>query len=166
MKRRPLLAILCLLMTAPLLCLIACGGGVASTESGEDTTPQDTETPTESMTETETEPATETEPEVETEEPYEILLPGEVTPTDIYPTPVEVNYGEQLLNLSRVNLPEEVASYADRLAEKGVQVSKNGAKVKVEIRALSELAYGAEEGYILTVNENSSVGYIVKTGNK
>lgn len=154
MKRRPLLAILCLLMTAPLLCLIACGGGVASTESGEDTTPQGTEPPAESMTETETEPVTETETEGETEEPYEILLPGEVTPTDIYPTPVEVNYGEQLLNLSRVNLPEEVASYADRLTAKGVQVSANGANVKVEIRALSELAYGAEEGYILTVNED------------
>ena len=153
MKRN--LIVLLLLMTAPLLCLAACSSGFASAESGESAEgtestesggTQESETPAESET------PTETESETETETAFEILLPGEVTPKDIYPTPIEVTYGDQLLNLARVNLPDDLLSYADRLEDRGIRISENGANVKVELRDLAELAYGADEGYILTVN--------------
>ena len=70
----------------------------------------------------------------------------------VYPTPVEATYAAQFLDLSVVNLKGDAASFATRLQEEGIQVSSNGVSVSVEYRTLSEFAYGAEEGYILTVN--------------
>ena len=142
-KRR---AILFLLLAAPILCLVACGGGFA---------PENSESQ-ESETFAESESESEVESEVETEPDFEILLPGEAAPRDIYPTPIEVTYGDQLLNFSRVNLQGDVASYADRLEEMGIKPSQKGAPVWVEFRKLSEFEYGAEEGYILTVNEDGA----------
>ena len=72
----------------------------------------------------------------------------------IYPTPVEATYGGQFVDLSYVNLKGDTASFATRLQEKGVQTSAGGVDVSVEYRTLSEFSYGAEEGYILTVNES------------
>ena len=152
------LVVLLTLVTALLLCLTACNNGTEPTETE---TPATSETVAETVADSETlaesdvpaESETVTETEGETEPPYELLLPGEVTPVDVYPTPIEVTYGEQFLNLACVNLQGDAAAYATRLEAMGSQISENGATISVEYRDLTELAYGAEEGYILTVNE-------------
>ena len=152
------LVVLLTLVTALLLCLTACNNGTEPTETE---TPATSETVAETVADSETlaesdapaESETVAETEGETEPPYELLLPGEVTPVDVYPTPIEVTYGEQFLNLACVNLQGDAAAYATRLEAMGSQISENGATISVEYRDLTELAYGAEEGYILTVNE-------------
>ena len=77
-----------------------------------------------------------------------------VAPVAIYPTPMEVTRGHARVDLSRVNLAGDLAAYADRLAKKGAVADANGLPVRAELRPLTELAYGADEGYILTVGED------------
>ena len=77
-----------------------------------------------------------------------------VAPVAIYPTPLEVTCTHARVDVSRVNLAGDLAVYADRLAKKGAVADANGLPVCAELRPLTELAYGADEGYILTVSED------------
>ncbi len=144
---------LTLLLCFPLL-LASCNG---------DTTPADTDTDAPFSSEPVTDPATKPEDvnadtppaesdtadtETDSEETNipEILIPA------VYPTPMELTVGDSYVDLSKACLHHYVLLYADELEAKGVAFDEKGVNISAEIRDLTELAYGAEEGYILTVN--------------
>lgn len=151
-----LLLNLCLLLMA--LCCVLTLSACQNGDTPEETTAQ------ESVSDTETEePGTSPEQPTEQEsedgtEPSETeSTPGETTPDgialkEVYPTPMELTVtAEGYVLLNTVKLDEHALAYADALAEKGMQNDPNGKPVTVVFRDLTELSYGAEEGYILTV---------------
>ena len=144
MKR--ILLLLALLLTAT-LCAVSCTGG----EVPEETTETQTDAPTEGSdttaapTDEVTEPDTAPDTQPEDTEPEEILIP------DVYPTPLEITAGDTYVDLSKACLHRYVLFYADKLEGKGIMFEENGVNISAEIRDLTEFAYGADEGYILTV---------------
>ncbi len=131
-----------------MLCLTACRGEKYPDEGGEGTTAP--ETVTDATPETQPD-HTDTLPESDTAE--EPPATPEIGQKSLYPTPMEITYGETFVDLSRSCLHRNVLSYADTLKTKGICFDENGVNIWVEVRDLTELAYGAEEGYILTVND-------------
>ncbi len=134
-----------------LLLLTACRGRKEPGDTSQEettlnntvTTPSDSEDiPDDSEVATETDPATEeTTPEV-------------VIKKEVYPTPMEMTYGDAYVDLSKACIHRYALFYADELEEKGVRFDENGVNITVKIRELKEFGYGAEEGYILTVNDD------------
>ena len=141
--------LLALLLTA-ILCAVSCTGGEVpedttdgTTETQTDASTEDSETteaPTDGVTEPDTDPDTQPD-DTETEE---ILIP------DVYPTPLEITAGDTYVDLSKVTLDESLTGYAELLATKGIK-AEGGVPITAELRDLTELSYGADEGYILTV---------------
>lgn len=148
MKRRNQALIAAL---AALLCLSGCT--TVPKDPVSDTTDQVTEPSPESAwngTDTEQESGL-TESENATETVAEDS--DEIVQTSVYPTPMEITYGESVVDLSRACLHRNALCYADTLETKGIHFDENGVNIRVEVRELTELPYGADEGYILTVND-------------
>lgn len=147
---KKLLLLLALLLTAT-LCAVSCTDGEVPEETTDGTTETQTDAPTEGSdttaapTDEVTEPDTDPDTQPEDTEPEEILIP------DVYPTPLEITAGDTYVDLSKACFHRYVLFYADELEGKGIMFEENGVNISAEIRDLTEFAYGADEGYILTV---------------
>lgn len=149
---------LLILTLAALTLLAACAGGStgntdtsSDTDSSGETHPQDTDgttPPAESDTTTDTTADTVSETEPETA-PEPDTSPVEVNA--IYPTPTELTVGEGVAELAAVSLSDEAEAYAALLEQHGIAVVEGGLPLSVTFREMTELSYGADEGYVLTV---------------
>ena len=149
------------LLMAALLCLSSAscvGGGVSDDTNGDATA--DTQAPTDTTatdtqhSETETTSDGTDDSESTTDEvgndPSELVIPT------VYPTPMEIAYGESFVGKKTVKLDETAAQYAESLASVGLATAEDGIPVTVTLRDLTaDFAYGAEEAYLLTVTEES-----------
>ncbi len=148
---KKLLLLLALLLTAA-LCAVSCTGGEVPNDTTDGNTETQTDAPTEGSettaapTEEVTEPDTDPDTQPGDTEPEEIVIP------DVYPTPLEITAGDTYVDLSKACLHRYVLLYADELEGKGITFEENGVNIFAEIRDLTEFSYGADEGYILTVN--------------
>ena len=137
-----------------LFSLSACNGK----DIPEDTTiggAQTVETPTENVTEVSDETENELNSSFETSVGT-VTEPVDTTPSDeiqqsVYPTPSEITWYEGYVNIPKLKLDSVAADYADELTALGITVSDDGKPLEVVMRELTELEYGADEGYILTV---------------
>ncbi|MBQ7910392.1 MAG: beta-N-acetylglucosaminidase domain-containing protein, partial [Clostridia bacterium] len=148
---KKLLLLLALLLTVT-LCAVSCTGGEVPNDTTDGTTVPQTDAPTEGSettaapTEEVTEPDTDPDTQPDDTKPEEIVIP------DVYPTPLEITAGDTYVDLSKACLHRYVLLYADELEGKGITFEENGVNIFAEIRDLTEFSYGADEGYILTVN--------------
>ena len=148
---KKLLLLLARLLTVT-LCAVSCTGGEVPNDTTDGTTVPQTDAPTEGSettaapTEEVTEPDTDPDTQPDDTKPEEIVIP------DVYPTPLEITAGDTYVDLSKACLHRYVLLYADELEGKGITFEENGVNIFAEIRDLTEFSYGADEGYILTVN--------------
>ena len=150
MKKYFTIFLLCL---SALFLLSACVGQEPSDETdsatdgettAEVTAPAtDPEAPTEEASEKDTEPVSDPED----------TSPSGVVMADIYPTPSEITYEEGYVVTSKVKPNEAAAKYAELLADHGMTVAEDGLPLTVTLRDMTELAYGADEGYILHITQ-------------
>ena len=101
-----------------------------------------------------------TEPgEPETTDPTEEESTGEPSEPDppegiaVYPSPMDVHLDESvMIELSTLTPAEGSEGYEGPLNQLGFAVAEGGLPLKVTLREMTELSYGADEGYILNVN--------------
>ena len=117
-----------------------------------ETTSNPTDLPIESDTETEVPSQEETDGITEASS-EDVTTPSGVVMADIYPTPTEITYRESYVFAQTVKPNEAAADYVGLLADYGITAAEDGLPLTVTIRDMAELAYGAEEGYILTITE-------------
>ena len=83
-------------------------------------------------------------------------MPDGVVLKDVYPTPMEITYGERYVDISTLRLESTPDYVAEALAVKGVTFTddRNALYIAVMLQDLTkDFEYGADEAYILTVTE-------------
>ena len=145
--------ILLLLILTFILCAVSCTGGETPDTTDGESTDSQTAAPTEdgetTATPTDESTVTDTEPDNQPED----TSPAGVVMADIYPTPTEIMYEEGYVVTHTVKLNEAAAGYVTLLADHGVTVAEDGLPLTVTLRELTELSYGADEGYILHITQ-------------
>ncbi|MBQ4113687.1 MAG: hypothetical protein IJD38_12910, partial [Clostridia bacterium] len=141
------------------LLLTACRTGTGQdTDASTDTdVPVDTAAPTEeggtTAEPTDESTVTDTDPDTDPDTQPEDTSPAGVVMADVYPTPTEITYEEGYVVTRTVKPNEAAAEYVTMLADHGITVAEDGLPLTVTLRELTELAYGADESYILHITQ-------------